>query len=696
MARLSFDIGGTFTDLVLSNPAAGQTIYHKVSTTPDDLMRGVLDGISELFGKAHGIALDHVGTVLHATTVATNAILERRGSATALITTRGFRDVLIIGRQKRYNTFDLYLDKPAPLIPRRCIFEVEERVSYEGKILKPLDLQSVDRAVEAIAKSGAESVAVALLHSYANPEHELLILKRLRDLLPGIETTLSSDVSPKYREYERTSTTVANAYVKPLVAQYVQRLEGGLAENGLSGDVYIMQSNGGLVTPSLAREYPVRIVESGPAAGVLMCASVGCQEGHRYILTFDMGGTTAKLGAVDEGAPVITPTFEVDNKHFRKFSGLPLNVPAIELLEIGAGGGSIACVDMGLIRVGPTSAGAVPGPACYRRGGSEPTVTDANLILGYLNPAYFNGGAMELDADAAAASIERAIAAPLGVSVGEAAWGIHAVANSSMETAMRVISVERGRDPRQYALIAFGGAGPLHAARLARALGVPKLIVPKGAGVGSAVGLLSADSRVDVSTTRIMKLNADSAGVLARIYGGLAERARQEYRQLNLTRAPKWERHAYLRHAGQGFEIRVDLPAGDIDAAYIKTIVEAFYASYEKAYGYRDPDAVVEGVDWQLVATLKNETPAHVASQRSSNGDPTVPNHPRRKVYFPETNGFTDCQVIDRYRMRSGVRIVGPAIVEEAESTTVVLPGDLVEVTTGENLLITIAAGAGQ
>ena len=437
----------------------------------------MFEGIANLADKT-AVKPQDVSRILHATTIATNAVLERRGSRTALITTQGFRDVLIIGRQKRYNTFDLYLDKPQPLIARKFIYEVAERVAFNGEIIRPLDVASVDRAIEGIKAAEVESVAIVLLHSYANPSHERTILEKLRTLAPDVEVTLSSDISPKYREYERTSTTVANAYVKPIVAHYMDRLSTALRDRGLSGGMQIMQSNGGLVSPQLAREYPVRIIESGPAAGVLMCAAAGRCEDFNHVLTFDMGGTTAKLGAVDGGTPVITPTFEVDNRHFRKFSGLPLNVPAIELLEIGAGGGSLAAVDMGLIRVGPTSAGALPGPACYGRGGDRPTVTDANLIIGYLNPHYFNGGAMKLDVEAARKAIATHIAQPLGLSIGEAAWGIHAVANSGMEAAMRVISVERGRDPQHYALVAFGGAGPLHAARLARSLRIPTVVIP--------------------------------------------------------------------------------------------------------------------------------------------------------------------------------------------------------------------------
>ena len=687
--RVGFDIGGTFTDFVLEDAERGRLLFHKIPTTPADFTRAALTGLNELLAKGD-VEPDDIELILHATTVATNAILERRGSDTALITTRGFRDVLIIGRQKRYNTYDLYLDKPAPLIPRRFIYEVDERIGHDGEVIRPLDLASVDRAISAIRASGARSVAVALLHSYADPSHEQAIGRRLHELLPEVDVTLSSDVSPKYREYERTSTAVANAYVKPIVGRYLDKLHNSLAHRRLGSDIYIMQSNGGLVSPDLAREYPVRIIESGPAAGVLMCAAAGAAEGFDRVLTFDMGGTTAKLGAVDHGKPVITSTFEVDNKHFRKYSGLPLNVPAVELLEIGAGGGSLATTDMGIIRVGPQSAGAEPGPACYGRGGEQPTVTDANVVLGYINPNYFNGGAMCLDTEAARAAIQTHIAAPLGIDAGAGAWGIHAVANSSMEAAMRVISVERGRDPRQYALVAFGGAGPLHAARLARALRIPAVLVPRGAGVGSALGLLSADSRVDVSLTRILRLEQGCHFAVAQIYEALAARALKEHVRLKPTQAPSWERYAYLRHAGQGFELKVDLPAGEIDEEYVAKIADAFNLAYERTYGYRDANATIEGVDWQLVARVGNGKAELASFELSEKGGGGRRAPQKRAAYFPELGGFVDCSIVDRYAMTPGQTIMGPAVVEEAEATTVVLPGDAVKLSAQGNLIISI------
>jgi N-methylhydantoinase A len=697
MLRIAFDIGGTFTDLVLHDTQRGTMRLHKVPSTPEALELGVMRGLDALLGQSGAgetvLQVSEITSVLHATTVATNAILQRSGAPTAVITTRGFRDVLLIGRQKRYDTYDLYLEKPAPLAQRRNIFEIEERIDASGEMVQAINLDSVDQAIDAIQAAGLCSVAVALIHAYANSAHEQAVAERIAERAPQLAISLSSQVSPKIREYERINTTVANAYVAPLVDHYLGQLETATQRRGLPSNLSVMQSNGGLASVALARRYPVRIVESGPAAGVMLCAAVGRQAGFNQLLTFDMGGTTAKLGAVDDGEPVVTPTFEVDNRHFRKFSGLPLNVPAVELLEIGAGGGSIASVDMGLIRVGPTSAGASPGPMCYGLGGARPTVTDANLVLGYLNPAFFNGGAMALDRQAARAGIERDIAEPLGISPGEAAWGIHAIANANMESAMRVVSIERGRDPRKYTMVAFGGAGPVHAARLARGLGIPRVIVPQGAGVGSAIGLLHARPRIDLSVTRILPLPRDNHAELAAVYEELTQRVNAELLEMGRDGAPRLTRYAYLRHVGQGFEIKVDLPPGNIDGDYMEQSREAFFASYARRFGYRDEDTEIEGIDWQLAATYSDEHSEPGGLLHDSAGDdapPPLPEASVRTAYFPELGGYAECQIIDRYRMPVNTPVQGPAIVEERECTTVISPGDCVQLTGDGHLLIDI------
>ncbi len=685
MAHIAFDIGGTFTDFVLVDPAGGRTVTHKVSSTPADPSLAVERGLPELLAKA-GLEPAAVQHLLHATTVATNAIIQRKGAKTALITTRGFRDVLILGRQKRYETYDLHLTKPAPLIGREHIFEVTERMDYEGQALKPIDLADLAATLEKVAAGGYEAVAVALLHAYANPAHERAIGAALAAKLPGIAVSLSVDVSPKLREYERTNTTVANSFVKPLVSAYVRRLSQTFADQGLNAEFSIMQSNGGLVSPDLARDYPIRIVESGPAAGVLLAGQVGRDIGRQHVLSFDMGGTTAKLGAIDDGEPVIAPTFEIDPVKYKKGSGLPINVPAVELIEIGAGGGSIAAVQDGAIRVGPESAGADPGPACYGVGGARPTVTDANLVLGYINPAYFNGGAMGLNQAAAEAALQSEVALPLGLSVAEAAWGVHLIATGNMEHALRVVSVERGRDPRQYALVAFGGAGPLHAARIARAIGVEQVVIPRAAGVGSAVGMLAADARLDVSLSRILSVTAENAAAIATVFHELERRLGAELSRLDEGGTPRFRRFAYMRHAGQGFEIPVDLPSGPIDAAFIAEADQAFRAAYRSRYLTGDPAATAEAVDWGLAAVIARPRVQPAKTVIRGSGQPPA----MRQAWFPEAGGFVPTAVWRREAIEADHKITGPAIIEDAESTTVVLPGDTAQLGPAGHLLITV------
>jgi N-methylhydantoinase A len=691
MITLAFDIGGTFTDFVLNDGAADRTWFLKVPSTPQTPEKAVLAGVDEILSRA-GITLSAVDTILHATTVATNAIIERKGADVGLITTEGFRDILIIGRQKRYETYDLYIDKPAPLLKRRHIQEVRERVGHDGQVLKPLDARSVDVAIDALCASKRETVAVSLLHAYANPTHERELRRRILERAPHLSVSLSSDVSPKFREYERTNTTVANAYIKPLVGRYVGQLQDALSSRGYRHEIFIMQSSGGLVAPELAREYPIRIVESGPAAGVLMCAGVGREEGFDQVISFDMGGTTAKLGAVDGGKPAIVPSFEVDPIRYKKGSGLPINAPALELIEIGAGGGSIAGVREGMIAVGPESAGSEPGPACYGNGGRRATVTDANLVLGYIDPEYFNGGAIKLDYAAAAAAIDEDLGRPLALGRGEAAWGAHLIATKNMEHAMRLVSVERGRDPRRCVLVAFGGAGPLHAARLARLIGIPTVVVPLGAGVGSAVGLLQADPRIDASVTRVLRLDRSADEAIAAIYRGLRTQAEGELQHLKAAGQIRWSRYAYMRYAGQGFEIQVDLPEEEIGAGYAEQAIAAFHASYARKHRWSEPGAAVEGVDWVLVATVPTGSHNGLRLEGAVDGR-AVGRTSTRRAWFPEAGGFTETRVVDRRALAARGTLEGPAIVEDPDCTVVILPGDTVRVSPAGNLRIDVFPG---
>jgi N-methylhydantoinase A len=690
MMEIAFDIGGTFTDFVLRDPDTGQTDIWKVPTTSREPARAVLEGLRARFQETE-LEPEDVLKALHATTIATNAILERKGSRTALLTTAGFRDILLIGRQKRYDTNNLHLDKPRPLVRRADIFEVPERLAADGSVLQSLDKAAAAIIAELVALGNYQSVAVVFLHAYANPTHEQVMADALAARLPDVRVSLSSVVAPKYREYERTSTTVANAYVAPLVEDYVSSLSASLRGLGVRAEMSIMQSNGGVASAELACAYPIRIVESGPAAGVLMCAHVGREEGCSHVMTFDMGGTTAKLGAIDDGTPAVASSFEVDAVHSRKGSGLPLSIMAIDLLEIGAGGGSIARTAMGLIRVGPDSAGAEPGPICYGRGGALPTITDANLVLGYLNPGFFNGGAMRLEIAQAAEVLEQNIARPLGLTLEGAAWGVHSIANANMERAMRIVSIERGRDPRRYALVAFGGAGPLHACRLARAMDIPRVIVPRGAGVGSALGLLVADKKVDQGLTRVMQLNAALPETIEDLFATLEARVTAEARKMDPDGTLRLERSASMRYAGQGYELRVDLPDGAIGSDYAARGLAAFHQAYQREYGYSDPDAPVEVTDWFAVCTsIGSHADAGIRLQGyGSGGDPIVG---QRRAYFPEAGGMVETAVVDRYALAAGHRIPGPALVEERESTIVVLPGDTVSVSPAGNLVVDIQA----
>jgi N-methylhydantoinase A len=671
--QLSFDIGGTFTDFVLFDEKTGETKIWKVPTTPSAPAKAVVAEI-EARTKSGELSPGSVGAVLHATTIATNAILERKGAPTALITTRGFRDIFLIGRQKRYDINNLHLRKPQPLIERSDTFEVTERMAADGSIIEKFDEEEARVLALDLAKRQYTSVAVALLHAYANDAHEQGMAAILREHAPNIEISLSSHISPKIREYERTSTTVANAYVKPIVRGYLDELEKSLSAKGIKSTISIMQSNGGLVSPELARDYPIRIVESGPAAGVFMCANVGREEGLDHLITFDMGGTTAKLGAIDNGKPAIMPTFEVDAVNYTRGSGLPLNITAVELLEIGAGGGSIASVNANLLAVGPRSAGADPGPICYRRGGKLPTITDANLVLGYLNPEFFNGGAMGLDLAGASEGIEREIGKPLGLTVENAAWGIHRLANANMERATRIVSIDRGRDPRRYALVAFGG--------------IPRVIIPHGAGVGSAFGLLSAENKSDMAITRLLKLSDENQTAIADLFNWLEARATSEARHFAGASKLRIQRSVWMHYDGQGYEIRVDLPDGQVDAQFIQKAREAFYAAYKREYGYVDPEADIEGTEWYVAASASAHEGRSEFKRNISQGGEAVVG--KRQAFFPESGGYTSCSVIDRYKMTSGVRHAGPALIEERESTTVIRPNDVAYLSKAGHIIVEI------
>src|SRR5882672_3972926 len=527
--RVGFDVGGTFTDFVLQSPS-GDLLTAKRLTTYPDPSEACLAGLDDLLAQG-AVAWSDVTQATHGTTLGSNTVIERKARGVGLLTTRGFRDVLIIGREKRYQVYDLQIEKPAPLIPRRLIGEVTERILADGTIRTELDEADARRAIHALAARGVTTLAICLLHAYLNPVHERRLAAIAAEVAPTLTVTLSHEVSPTFREYERTSTTVVNAYVMTAIREYLRGLATAMTGRGYRGRLFVMQSSGGIATAEAMQRYPVRMIESGPAAGALMAAAYGELTGYRDLIAFDMGGTTAKLALIEAGRPATTTAFELHRVNNAPGSGLPMNIQAIDLVEIGAGGGSIAQARLGVISVGPESASSVPGPVCYDRGGVEPTVTDADVVLGYINPDYFAGGAMTLDVGAATRAIDHKVARPLGLPLEDAAWGIHAIVNTNMELATRVVSIERGRDPRDLTLVAFGGSGPVHGCRLAQALGIPRVILPASAGVTAAIGLLAAEVRFDVARTFVRRLDAVDPDHLTTMYAEMAGQAIEVVRE---------------------------------------------------------------------------------------------------------------------------------------------------------------------
>jgi len=684
--RVGFDVGGTFTDFVLQ-ASSGELHTAKRLTTYPDPSDACLAGLDALIERA-GVPWPQLAQAVHGTTLGANLVIERKGRGIGLLTTRGFRDVLVIGREKRYQVYDLQIDKPAPLIPRRLIGEVRERVLADGSIREPLDEDDARRAIQALLARGVTTLAICLLHAYLNPAHEKRLAELVAEAAPGVAVTLSHEVSPTFREYERTSTTVVNAYVMSAVREYLQSLQGALRERGYRGRLFVMQSSGGVATADAMERYPVRMIESGPAAGALMAAVYGELSGARDLIAFDMGGTTAKLCLIENGRPGTTTAFELHRVNNAPGSGLPMNIQAIDLVEIGAGGGSIARARLGVIAVGPESASSTPGPVCYGRGGHEPTVTDANLVLGYLNPDYFAGGTMKLDVGVATRAIDQKLARPLGLEVEEAAWGVHAIVTTNMELATRVVSIERGRDPRDLTFVAFGGAGPLHGCRLAQALGIPRVILPAAAGVTAAIGLLAAEVKFDVARTYVRRLDLLEAAAVTAMYDDMAAQALDVVRQSSVTSELSIVRAADARYLGQGYELTVPVPAGPLDAAALATVRQRFDEIYAARYGYASPDEPVEIVTWKLSAI--GGTP-RVSLPKAATTSDRNPRKGERPAYFPERGGYVDTPVYDRYALTAGTTITGPAIVEERESTTVLPPGATATVDAYANLIVSLA-----
>jgi 5-oxoprolinase (ATP-hydrolysing) len=689
--RVGLDIGGTFTDLVLLDDDDGSLALHKVLTTPDDPATGALRGLRELLAGA-GAGLDEVGVVLHGTTLVTNAIIERRGRPTGLITTRGFRDVLEMGHEQRYDIYDLFLRYPDPIVPRRHRLELDERISRDGEVLRALDPVEVDACVDRLVADGVEAVAVCLLHSYREPAHERAVAQRIRERHPGLYVSASIDVAPQIREYERTNTTACNAYVQPLMDQYLTRIERALLEDGFAGRFSLMLSSGGIASPDTARRLPIRLLESGPAGGALATAYLGRRAGMAHLLAFDMGGTTAKACLIQDGRPDVAPGMEAGRVHrFKRGSGLPVRAPVVDMIEIGAGGGSIAQRDqLGLLKVGPHSAGADPGPACYGRGGSDATVTDACLALGYYDPGFFLGGSMPLDAGASLRSLA-ALGESLGLGVTETAWGVHQVVCESMARAARVHIIEKDRDPRDFPLLAFGGAGPAHASRVARILGARAVLVPPLSGVASALGFLVAPVSHEVVRSHPVPLDALEPETIQALLVDMEREARAFVESAGVPAAEvRVERYLEARLLGQFHEIEVPLPDGPVGEGSGEVYAERFRRAYAARYhtvleGYR-PMAMT----WRVRAHGP-EPEVELHATVPATGTAAVPKGVRA-AYFPEAAGFVDTPVYAREALAPGVRLAGPVIVEERESTTVAAPGDEVAVDEVGNLRLKIAA----
>ena len=687
--RLGVDIGGTFTDFALFDDAEGGVRTHKQLTTPHDPAAAVIEGVT-LIAKTAGITPMDIGSVVHGTTLVTNAVIERKGVPTAMLVTKGFRDVLDIARERRYDLFDLRSRYPETVVPRHLRFEVPERLRHDGRELAAVDIEGIDLALaQAIERDKIEAVAICFLHSYVDARHEAHVAQWVAGRFPGLAVSSSADVFPFMREYDRWTTACINAYVQPVVDRYITRLQTGLRDIGFAGSFLVMSSSGGTLTPEVARRFPVRMLESGPAAGALMSARHGRTLGLKQLLSFDMGGTTAKGCIVQEGRPLKRYDMEVARVHeFQRGSGLPVKIPVIDMIEIGAGGGSIAGVDeRGTLRVGPLSAGADPGPACYGRGGKSPTLTDANLALGYLDSSSFLGGRMELDLAAARDAITRQVAAPLRVPLDRAAWGIHEVINEDVARAFRIHASERGVDCRGCSMVAFGGSGPLHAVRVARKLRIPRVICPWGAGVMSAFGLLVSPIGFELVRSHRLALAALDADAFGSILARLAGEADRFLTEAGVP-ADRIERHFSLdmRYEGQGYEVEVFLPQASPPIAFPQ-LPSLFAAAYAKLFGLSFDDRGIEIVAWKVEARGPSpDTGSRYTLISGQASGRALKGH--RPAFMPEDDRFVDCAVYDRYALRPGDRVVGPALVEEAESTCVFGPGDVAVVDPQFNLTI--------
>lgn len=685
--RLGADIGGTFTDIALDHD--GRILSTKVLTTHAAPEQAILDGIAIVLAEA-GLTAADLDIVIHGTTLATNALIERRGARTAFVTTEGFRDVIEMRTENRFDQYDLNLRLPAPLVPREDRFTVRGRIGAQGQELAPLDEPGLHAIADRIAAGGFASVAIGFIHSYMNPGHEERARRIVADRT-GLPVSISAEVSPQMREFERFNTVCANAYVRPQMADYLARLQVRLAEMGATCPVFMIHSGGGLISVETAAEFPVRLVESGPAGGAIFAADVARRFGLDRVVSYDMGGTTAKICLIEDFAPKTARSFEVARTwRFAKGSGMPISIPVIEMIEIGAGGGSIAWVDgMGRIQTGPESAGSEPGPACYDRGGDRPAITDADLVLGKIDPGNFAGGAIRLSQPRAEAAIDRAIAAPLGLDGQAAAFGICEVVDENMANAARVHAVENGKDISENVMIAFGGAAPLHAARLCEKLGIDRCLIPPGAGVGSAIGFLRAPFGYEALLSKVTRLSEFDAAAVNALLAGLRATA-EGFVRAGSDGAIRCDLTAFMRYAGQGWEIPVplsaDRPFGPDDAATLRATFRDHYARF---FG-RAIDGLdrleIEIVTWSVKAQDERPAPDRVAL---TTGGAALPAAATRPVFDPATGRALPAALFDRDALAPGARVAGPAVIVERETATVVTsPFDAVMQPDGSLLLL--------
>lgn len=677
--RIGIDSGGTFTDVCLFDDATGMVAVWKVPSTPDDPSRAIARGTQEGVERVGASPAD-IAYFGHGTTVGTNALIQHRGVKTGLITTEGFRDLIEIGRQKRPDLYDLQADKAPPLVTRDLRFGVAERVRYDGSVETPLDEEAVRQAARALKSEGVKAVAIGFLYGFVRPEHEEAAKRIVTEEFPEAFICASHEVAPEFREYERISTTVVNAYLGPVMQGYIRRLADRLKELGLKAVPHLTQSNGGVIGFDMAARLPVRTVLSGPSTGVVAAQAIGAMIGIPNLITFDMGGTSSDVALLDDGEAKLASEANVH--------GYPIKAPMLDIHTVGAGGGSLAAIDSGgLLKVGPRSAGADPGPVCYGRGATEPAVTDANVVLQTLNPTHLLGGRMPIDQSLSKQAIGR-LADELGLDLMATAQGIISVVTANMAKAIRVISVQRGHDPRDYALVAFGGAGPLHAARLARELDMKRIVVPRNPGIGCALGLLLTDLRANFATTRLATLSEALLPDMAGIFVALQEQADHWFAEEGVASADRrLKRTADLRYHGQNYELAIDVPDGPITPATIAALAEGFAAAHKRLYGFvAEGEAVqlvtyrVEAVGLVPKAAFRPEPDAGPDASHAVIGS--------REVWFPEAGGFVACPIYDRDKLKSGNRFVGPAIVEQMDSTTVLLPGMTATVEPYLNLIL--------